>query len=52
MALDAGGRDLQFLQRSFLGQVKNGVTGVKIAALEVNEVFLPITFDLTELEQK
>ena len=52
-ALDTGGRDLQFLQMPFLGQVKNDVTGVKevqIASLE-DKFFLPITFELTELEK-
>ena len=52
-----GGRDLQFSQRLFLGQVKNGITGdkkVKIMTLEDEGVFflLPTTFEPTVLEQK
>ena len=43
--MDTGGRDLQFLHSSFLGQDKNDATGVKkvkTAALKDNGVFLPI----------
>ena len=52
--MDTDGRALQFSLRSFLDQVKNDVTGVKkvkMAALENIGVFLPITFELNELEQ-
>ena len=41
--------------KSFLGQVKNDVTGVKkvkIVSPERKRVVLPITFELTELEKK
>ena len=52
--LGTDGQALQLLLRSFLGQVKNDVTGVKkvkMAALENKGVFLQITFELTELKQ-
>ena len=52
-ALDTDGQALQFSLWSFLGQVKNDVTGVKKwnGGTRGQGSVLPITFELTELVQ-